>query len=161
MHIFFLPFLYEDGFNNKYIIHHLLSKILTQDVWLPPTVRPNSHTSLSYILNSLPSQNPISIANWKRPISFTTEKNLSFKAPKMWFLPHFFRLCIALFLVLGVGQANGQLYRKDGIKKLPYYTITVAQSGSASFSTIQSAIDSIPSNNRNWVCIRIKAGIYR
>ncbi|KAI6680594.1 hypothetical protein NL676_034475 [Syzygium grande] len=29
------------------------------------------------------------------------------------------------------------------------------------FTTIQSAIDSVPSNNRNWVCIYIKKGIYR
>ncbi|KAK6930568.1 Pectinesterase, catalytic, partial [Dillenia turbinata] len=42
-----------------------------------------------------------------------------------------------------------------------YITITVAKSNQAQFSTIQSAIDSIPSNNMNWVIIKVKAGIYR
>lgn len=64
-------------------------------------------------------------------------------------------------MVLGLGQANGQWYRKVGYKKFAYYTITVDPSGQGNFSTIQSAINSVPSNNKYWVCIRIKAGIYR
>ena len=30
-----------------------------------------------------------------------------------------------------------------------------------SFSTVQAAIDSVPSNNNNWIVIDIKAGIYK
>ncbi|XP_019163058.1 PREDICTED: probable pectinesterase 55 [Ipomoea nil] len=41
-----------------------------------------------------------------------------------------------------------------------YLTIHVDQSGSSDFKTIQSAIDSVPSNNSQWVCISIKPGIY-
>ncbi|XP_031106078.1 probable pectinesterase 29 [Ipomoea triloba] len=41
-----------------------------------------------------------------------------------------------------------------------YWTIHVDQSGSSDFKTIQSAIDSVPSNNSNWVCISIKPAIY-
>ncbi|XP_019163099.1 PREDICTED: probable pectinesterase 55 isoform X2 [Ipomoea nil] len=41
-----------------------------------------------------------------------------------------------------------------------YLTIHIDQSGSSDFKTIQSAIDSVPSNNSQWVCISIKPGIY-
>ncbi|XP_019163039.1 PREDICTED: probable pectinesterase 55 isoform X2 [Ipomoea nil] len=41
-----------------------------------------------------------------------------------------------------------------------YLTIHVDQSGSSDFKTIQSAIDSVPSNNSQWVCISIKPAIY-
>ncbi|XP_065864842.1 probable pectinesterase 29 [Euphorbia lathyris] len=42
-----------------------------------------------------------------------------------------------------------------------YKSILVDHSGYANFSTVQSAIDSVPSNNNQWVCIYVKAGIYR
>ncbi|CAL0318590.1 unnamed protein product [Lupinus luteus] len=61
----------------------------------------------------------------------------------------------------GVELGNAQYYRKVGNKFLPYKTITVDPLGHGNFSTIQSAIDSVPSNNVNWISIRVKAGTYR
>ncbi|KAL6976355.1 pectinesterase, partial [Sarracenia purpurea var. burkii] len=46
-------------------------------------------------------------------------------------------------------------------KAITYQTIYVDPSGQGNFSTIQSAIDSVPSNNRNWICVYVKAGEYR
>ena len=40
-------------------------------------------------------------------------------------------------------------------------TITVDQSGQGNFVTVQQAIDSVPNNNRLWVRIHVKAGIYK
>ncbi|KAK2366748.1 Pectin lyase superfamily protein [Trifolium repens] len=77
-----------------------------------------------------------------------------------------FRLFLFVFLipfvVLKVDEANAELYRKVGNQILPYSTIYVDPSGRyGSFTTIQSAIDSIPSNNDRWIAIRVKAGTYR
>ncbi|CAI8593793.1 unnamed protein product [Vicia faba] len=75
-----------------------------------------------------------------------------------------FRLIIIsfLFLALRVDKANAQLsYKKFGNKLLPYSEILVDGSGHGNFTTIQSAINSIPSNNKYWTTIRIKAGNYR
>ncbi|KAK6930563.1 Pectinesterase, catalytic [Dillenia turbinata] len=44
---------------------------------------------------------------------------------------------------------------------MSYTTIVVDKSHPAQFSTIHSAIDSVPANNQNWVIIKVKAGIYR
>ncbi|BBG92345.1 Pectin lyase-like superfamily protein [Prunus dulcis] len=77
---------------------------------------------------------------------------------------HYYYSCVALILLgLGLlGQANAQMYRVDSNnKKLAYYTITVDQSGHGNFTSIQSAIDAVPINNRNWVSIKIKAGTYK
>ncbi|XP_021805480.1 probable pectinesterase 29 [Prunus avium] len=77
---------------------------------------------------------------------------------------HYYCSCVALILLgLGLlGQANAQMYRVDSNnKKLAYYTITVDQSGHGNFTSIQSAIDAVPINNRNWVSIKIKAGTYK
>ncbi|XP_059654412.1 probable pectinesterase 29 [Cornus florida] len=69
-------------------------------------------------------------------------------------------LCIALFF--GFGLANAQFHRKFGsINPSTLPTIYVDASGYGNFKTIQSAIDSIPSNNSEWICIYIKAGEYR
>jgi pectinesterase len=66
------------------------------------------------------------------------------------------------FVVLKVDEANAELYKKVGNQILPYSTIYVDPSGRyGSFTTIQSAIDSIPSNNDRWIAIRVKAGTYR
>jgi pectin methylesterase-like acyl-CoA thioesterase len=40
-------------------------------------------------------------------------------------------------------------------------TITVDLFGKGNFTSVQKAIDSIPSNNKLWTLIDIKAGIYR
>lgn len=41
------------------------------------------------------------------------------------------------------------------------YTITVDSNGVGDFTTIQSAIDSIPDLNKSWIRIFIQNGIYR
>ncbi|KAK3040058.1 hypothetical protein RJ639_029394 [Escallonia herrerae] len=48
-----------------------------------------------------------------------------------------------------------------GQKPETHSTIRVDQSGNGGFSTIQSAIDSVPKDNRNWILIDIKAGVYK
>ncbi|CAA0840001.1 Probable pectinesterase 29, partial [Striga hermonthica] len=40
-------------------------------------------------------------------------------------------------------------------------TISVDPSGGGNTTTIQAAIDKVPEYNQNWVCIRIKEGVYR
>lgn len=42
-----------------------------------------------------------------------------------------------------------------------WQTIYVDQSGGSKFAKIQAAIDSVPSNNQNWVRIFVEAGVYR
>ncbi|MED6194079.1 hypothetical protein PIB30_025328, partial [Stylosanthes scabra] len=69
-----------------------------------------------------------------------------------------------LFVLVNSGfveLVNGQFYRRVGDKILPFRNIVVDSSGHGNFSTIQSAIDSVPSNNKYWVSIKVKAGIYR
>ncbi|XP_050220267.1 probable pectinesterase 29 [Mercurialis annua] len=68
-------------------------------------------------------------------------------------------LYLVLLLLSTTQLANGKWYRND--KKLGFVSFYVDKSGHANFSTIQSAIDFVPSNNKHWVCIYIKAGIYR
>ncbi|CAJ1932720.1 unnamed protein product [Sphenostylis stenocarpa] len=71
-------------------------------------------------------------------------------------------VCLLFVLVgLRVEEANAQFYRKVGKKHLPYWSIVVDQSGHGNFTTIQSAIDSVPSDNKYWVSIKVKAGTYR
>ncbi|KAD5508898.1 hypothetical protein E3N88_16601 [Mikania micrantha] len=41
-----------------------------------------------------------------------------------------------------------------------YQMITVDQSGEGNYTTIQSAIDAIPSGNMQWICIYVKTGTY-
>ncbi|KAG8656738.1 hypothetical protein MANES_03G001000v8 [Manihot esculenta] len=54
----------------------------------------------------------------------------------------------------------GNWYRNRNA--LPHHVaIHVDQLGQANFSRIQAAIDFIPSNNKQWFCIHVKAGIYR
>ncbi|XP_058203853.1 probable pectinesterase 29 [Rhododendron vialii] len=75
-----------------------------------------------------------------------------------WFICGFF------FFFIGLGFASRrQLHRRFYNAGVPpnYPTIYVDQSGQGNFTTIQSAIDSIPSNNGNWICVYIKAGEYR
>ncbi|KAK2353995.1 transcription factor bHLH130 [Trifolium repens] len=43
----------------------------------------------------------------------------------------------------------------------PFKTITVSQSRVANFKTIQSAIDTVPAGNSQWIHIRISPGVYR
>ncbi|KAI9080654.1 hypothetical protein K1719_037411 [Acacia pycnantha] len=57
--------------------------------------------------------------------------------------------------------ANAQFYQKVGDKLVAYRKIIVDPAGTGNFTTIQEAINSVPSNNNYWVSIYIKAGIYR
>ncbi|KAK4258292.1 hypothetical protein QN277_007753 [Acacia crassicarpa] len=67
-------------------------------------------------------------------------------------------MCLGL---LGSELANAQFYQKVGGKLVPYRKIIVDPAGTGNFTTIQKAINSVPSNNNYWVSIYIKAGIYR
>jgi hypothetical protein len=82
---------------------------------------------------------------------------------KMASLRWYYRFCACISLMVGFefGLVNGQYYRQVGSEKLPYQTFTVDQSGHGNFSTVQSAINAVPSNNKYWICIRVKAGTYR
>ncbi|RYR24588.1 hypothetical protein Ahy_B02g058098 [Arachis hypogaea] len=57
--------------------------------------------------------------------------------------------------------SNTKYYRTVGDKILPFSKIIVDSFEHGNFSTIQSAIDFVPSNNKYWVSINVKAGIYR
>ncbi|CAJ1932718.1 unnamed protein product [Sphenostylis stenocarpa] len=50
-------------------------------------------------------------------------------------------------------------FQKKAVSR--HKAIIVDKSGHGDFSKIQSAIDSVPSNNKHWVHIKVKAGIYR
>lgn len=47
-------------------------------------------------------------------------------------------------------------FNKDRVK-----TVVVSHRGTGDFRTIQAAIDSIPSNNNNWIKIYLKHGTYK
>ncbi|ESR34140.1 putative pectinesterase 29 [Citrus sinensis] len=70
-----------------------------------------------------------------------------------------FCLCVLLF-TCHLGTTNAKSFFKLG-SRAASCQIVVDHSGHGNFSSIQSAIDNVPSNNKNWVCIFIKAGIYR
>ncbi|XP_030458867.1 probable pectinesterase 55 [Syzygium oleosum] len=76
-------------------------------------------------------------------------------------------LCGWIILILHANFTEGLADDSDWLRRIsgnvaPYRTIFVDPSGRlGNFTTIQSAIDSVPSNNSNWVCIYIKKGIYR
>lgn len=78
---------------------------------------------------------------------------------KMPFARFLFCLCVLLF-TCHLGTTNAKSFFKLG-SRAASCQIVVDHSGHGNFSSIQSAIDNIPSNNKNWVCIFIKAGIYR
>ncbi|CAK8561005.1 unnamed protein product [Lathyrus sativus] len=49
----------------------------------------------------------------------------------------------------------------DDCSSKPLKTITVSQSDKANFKTIQSAIDSVPEGNSQWIHIQISSGVYK
>ncbi|KAL5070949.1 hypothetical protein RYX36_021836 [Vicia faba] len=73
----------------------------------------------------------------------------------------FYFAWLFLIICLRVELSNAQIHKRDGNRLYPYKTIVVDPKRRECFSTIQSAIDSIPSNNRYWTSINIKAGYYR
>ncbi|XVF65145.1 hypothetical protein PTKIN_Ptkin09bG0223100 [Pterospermum kingtungense] len=71
----------------------------------------------------------------------------------MPFLVHsFYCFFIAVLLSFGPLGSAGQGSCK---------TLVVSKSGNRDFSTIQAAINSIPSFNKNWFCINVGPGVYR
>ncbi|KAK4425282.1 putative pectinesterase 29 [Sesamum alatum] len=72
----------------------------------------------------------------------------------------FTHVLAAVFLVLASGNvALRRNHKKNKVIVCP--SIFVDPSGKGNFTTIQAAINSVPSSNRRWICIRIKAGVYR
>ncbi|CAK7340528.1 unnamed protein product [Dovyalis caffra] len=69
-------------------------------------------------------------------------------------------IIITLFIItsLSVSQAIDCKPGNGGSKVA--YTIVVDQSEKANFKTIQAAIDSIPTNNDQWIKVQINPGIY-
>ncbi|KAL0376931.1 UNVERIFIED_CONTAM: putative pectinesterase 29 [Sesamum calycinum] len=72
----------------------------------------------------------------------------------------FIYVLAAVFLVLASG--NAALRRNPRTSKVIICpSIFVDPSGKGNFTTIQAAINSVPSYNKRWICIRIKSGVYR
>ena len=63
-----------------------------------------------------------------------------------------FYFTLTLFLFLNASKAQNES---------PNKTIVVDQSGKGQFTTVQKAIDSIPSNNKQWTIIHLNAGVYK
>uniref|UniRef100_A0A7N2L4C6 pectinesterase n=1 Tax=Quercus lobata TaxID=97700 RepID=A0A7N2L4C6_QUELO len=63
-----------------------------------------------------------------------------------------FYVTLTLFLFLNVSKAQNKTSTK---------TIIVDKSGKGQFTTVQKAIDSIPSNNKQWTTILVNAGVYK
>ncbi|KAA3486361.1 putative pectinesterase 29 [Gossypium australe] len=68
----------------------------------------------------------------------------------MQFFNFFLNSSVLVLVLLMSTKTDGQVRQ----------TIIVDQSGRGSFTTIQNAIDSVPSNNEAWTLIHVKAGIY-
>ncbi|GKA52585.1 probable pectinesterase 29 [Tanacetum coccineum] len=78
-------------------------------------------------------------------------------------LLHRFVVFLALFMGFGYGSARrpqSALWRGGGAAMTKYETIVVDQSGNGNYSSIQAAIDAIPSNNMQWICVYVKEGTY-
>ncbi|KAI5672393.1 hypothetical protein M9H77_12757 [Catharanthus roseus] len=71
-----------------------------------------------------------------------------------------FHSFLALFMCIFIA-ANAKIWPQNYFNGSVKYTIVVDSNGYGYFRTIQSAIDSIPPNNNQWVRIFIKAGKYR
>ena len=70
-------------------------------------------------------------------------------------------IILVLMMMIFVRGTEGEPYRRVGSKKFAWKTLIVDKKGHGNFSTIQAAIDSVPSNNRFWVSIHIRPGLYR
>ncbi|KAJ0606199.1 putative pectinesterase [Helianthus annuus] len=78
-----------------------------------------------------------------------------------------FALVLVLFICLRSSEGGGQTppsWVSGGAAAAAaatkYQTITVDQSGGGNYTTIQSAIDAIPYDNMQWICVYVKTGIY-
>ncbi|CAH9071762.1 unnamed protein product [Cuscuta epithymum] len=76
------------------------------------------------------------------------------------------QLCFGTFLIAAflctrfACQVGGESLEGGGQNE-NYTTIYVDSSGQGNYQTIQAAIDSVPADNKDWICIHIKAGTYR
>ncbi|XP_057719216.1 putative pectinesterase 10 [Arachis stenosperma] len=77
------------------------------------------------------------------------------KKRKKMQVPKFFFFKVSMLIIGLTSVCKCEDCRK------PPKTITVSQSGNANFKTVQSAIDSVPSGNSQWVHIQISPGVYR
>ncbi|CAM8998079.1 unnamed protein product [Rhodiola kirilowii] len=66
--------------------------------------------------------------------------------------------CCYLFLIIFVCEF---LSSADAGNIKCRTNLVVDKSGNGNFRSISSAINSVPSGNENWVCIKVNAGIYR
>lgn len=71
---------------------------------------------------------------------------------------HLFILLVLVFCSNLYAASDCQLNEPNEYKVA--YTVTVDKSGHGNFTTIQSAIDSIPVNNNKWTRIQISPGKY-
>ncbi|KAJ0721090.1 putative pectinesterase [Helianthus annuus] len=77
-----------------------------------------------------------------------------------------FALVLVLFICLrgsegGVQTPPSWVSGGAAAAATKYQTITVDQSGGGNYTTIQSAIDAIPFDNMQWICVYVKTGIYK
>ncbi|CAK8561001.1 unnamed protein product [Lathyrus sativus] len=70
-------------------------------------------------------------------------------------LPSFAFILIFIILFFDICESD------DECSSNPLKTISVSQSGKANFKTIQSAIDSVPEGNSQWIHIQISSGVYK
>ena len=89
-----------------------------------------------------------------------TSKEIDTYMHKMQFLQFF--LCITLLLLYCNVSRSAFLCELNQANPFKVaLTSTVDIAGKGNFTTIQSAVDSIPSGNTKWIRIQIFAGVYR
>ncbi|KAK6915680.1 Pectinesterase, catalytic [Dillenia turbinata] len=70
-------------------------------------------------------------------------------------------ICFSLVSPVAVGNRTAMHFCFGASKTAKIqYTITVDKSGKGNFTEVQKAIDSIPSGNKQWVCVKLAPGIY-
>ncbi|KAI3982855.1 hypothetical protein MKX01_010338 [Papaver californicum] len=73
----------------------------------------------------------------------------------------FLSVFVILTVVSGFATVDSELTLNDSNQQKISKFITVGKSGNSDFSTIQSAIDSVPVNNNQWIRIQVKNGVHR
>lgn len=87
---------------------------------------------------------------------------LSFPLRKMRFCGSFIIfICILVIFCYGFGGVEGSRWRYVAQSAPIGRTIIVDQSGNGDFTKIQSAINSVPSGNTEWIRIIVRPGTYR
>lgn len=82
-----------------------------------------------------------------------------------------FLFVLVLFIALEISECGviggggrrqpSEYWKYGGAAVANYVTITVDQSGRGNYTTIQSAIDAVPSDNMEWICVYVKTGTYK